>query len=126
MYRSAIPGCGSHSRQRASVHPAIGDATLAACRGLDGEPSACRPARLHRHGDRMLDDDATASAASRGTRPVMWWIFAAPKSARVGFAIPPGRDSGFFPHSSCGGGAIEAPAGVTDNDPKALGNRLPR
>ena len=56
----------------------------------------------------------------------MWAIFAALKSARAGHQITLGEDTGFFLHPSREGRAIEVPAGVTDNDLKALRNHLPR
>ena len=58
--------------------------------------------------------------------PVMWAIFAALKSARLGYQISLQRDTGFFLEASQPGRPVEVPAGVTDNDLKALKNQLPR
>ena len=58
--------------------------------------------------------------------PVMWAIFAALKSAKLGYQIPMARETGFFLHPSQAGRPLVVPAGVTDNDLKALRNGLPR
>ena len=72
------------------------------------------------------DDDRPHECRLEKALPVMWAIFAALKSARVGHQISLGRDAGFFLHPSGEGRAVEVPAGVTDNDLKALRNHLPR
>ena len=58
--------------------------------------------------------------------PVMWMIFAALKSAKLGHQISLHNDTGFFLRASREGRPIDVPAGVTDNDLKALRNQLPR
>jgi predicted dehydrogenase len=58
--------------------------------------------------------------------PVMWAIFAALKSARLGHQISLRPQTGFFLRASQPGRPIEVPAGVTDNDLKGLRNHLTR
>ncbi|MCY3760662.1 MAG: hypothetical protein OXH50_05380, partial [Gemmatimonadetes bacterium] len=72
------------------------------------------------------DDDRPHECRLDKALPAMWAIFAALKSARVGHQITLDRDTGFFLHPSGEGRAVEVPAGVTDNDLKALRNHLPR
>ena len=58
--------------------------------------------------------------------PVMWSIFGALKSARLGHQISLRPEAGFFLRASQAGRPIEVPAGVTDNDLKSLKNHLTR
>jgi len=58
--------------------------------------------------------------------PVMWSIFGALKSARLGYQISLRPEEGFFLRASQPGRPIEVPAGVTDNDLKSLKNHLTR
>lgn len=74
-----------------------------------------------------LDDDSKPHECRLGTAlPVMWAIYAALKSARLGHRINLAPESAFFLRASREGRAIDVPAGVTDNDLKALRNQLPR
>ena len=74
-----------------------------------------------------LDDDSRPHECRLETAlPVMWAIFAALKSAKLGHQITMNTDTGFFLRASREGRPIEVPAGVTDNDLKALRNQLPR
>ena len=58
--------------------------------------------------------------------PVMWAIFGALKSAKLGHQISLREDVGFFLDASRPGRPVAVPAGVTDNDLKALKSGLPR
>jgi hypothetical protein len=73
-----------------------------------------------------LDGGAPHECRLETALPVMWSIFAALKSARVGHQINMASEPAFYLHPSREGRTLEAPAGVTDNDLKALRNHLPR
>jgi predicted dehydrogenase len=74
-----------------------------------------------------LDDDNTPHECRLETAlPVMWSIYAALKSAKLGHQITLNEETGFFLHPSREGRHLDVPAGVTDNDLKALRNNLPR
>ncbi len=72
------------------------------------------------------DDDQPHECRLETALPVMWAIFGALKSARVGHQISLEDEPTFLLQPSTEGRSIEVPAGVTDNDLKALRNQLPR
>jgi len=74
-----------------------------------------------------LDDESRPHECRLETAlPVMWAIFAALKSAKLGHRITMNEDTEFFLRASQQGRPIGVPAGVTDNDLKALRNQLSR
>ena len=72
------------------------------------------------------DDDSPHECRLEKALPMMWAIFAALKSAKLGHQITLSPDTAFYLHPSCAGKDVDVPAGVTDNDLKSLRNQLPR
>ena len=76
--------------------------------------------------DWLDDPDKKHECRLETALPVMWAIFGALKSVKLGYQISLRRDTGFFLEASRPGRPVDVPAGTTDNDLKALKNQLPR
>jgi predicted dehydrogenase len=72
------------------------------------------------------DENAPHECRLETALPVMWAVFGALKSARLGHQISLAPETGFFLKASQPGRPIDLPAGTTDNDLKALKNQLTR
>lgn len=76
---------------------------------------------------RWLDDPSRPHECRLETAlPVMWAIFGALKSAKLGHQISLGNQEAFYMKASQPGRSVTIPGGVTDNDLKALHSSLPR
>lgn len=73
-----------------------------------------------------LDGGAPHECRLETALPVMWSIFAALKSARLGHRVTLEKETSFFGKPLSEGSYVDVPAGVIDGDLKALRQQLPR